>query len=123
MTKLNLLSSLFYLYRANELEERNVGNAKSAFNCKELWHHIDLCKVKKMSQNPFTTRFGILPQVLLDRDELIDDLIEELKDSYSDAQATLITGLRGSGKTVLTVLCLLISQYLSYWSIKNKDIV
>lgn len=52
--------------------------------------------------NPFHPSFGVSPPLLVGRDGLIDDFVEALEDGPgSSGRATLYTGARGSGKTVM----------------------
>ncbi|MBM7052203.1 MULTISPECIES: ATP-binding protein [unclassified Rothia (in: high G+C Gram-positive bacteria)] len=52
--------------------------------------------------NPFTPSFGVTPPLLVGRDNIIADFEEGLADGVgSPSRAMLITGTRGSGKTVL----------------------
>lgn len=55
-----------------------------------------------MSANPFTPTFGVSPPLLVGRDEAIDGFVAALGEGPgAPGRATLITGARGSGKTVL----------------------
>lgn len=55
-----------------------------------------------MARSPFTPSFGTTPPVLAGRDELITQFAEGLDDGPGGtARATLYTGARGTGKTVL----------------------
>ncbi len=49
--------------------------------------------------NPFNPSFGKVPPIYIDRTELIENLVEELKNPDSPYQTTLVYGQRGSGKT------------------------
>ena len=52
--------------------------------------------------NPFHPSFGVSPPLLVGRDDLIDAVSEAIEDGPgAPARATLYTGPRGSGKTVL----------------------
>ena len=52
--------------------------------------------------NPFRPSFGVSPPLLVGRDDLIDEFAEALEDGPgSAARATIYTGTRGSGKTVM----------------------
>jgi len=52
--------------------------------------------------NPFKPSFGVTPPQLVGRDGLIEDFVEALVDGPGSAgRATLYTGARGSGKTVM----------------------
>ena len=54
------------------------------------------------SGNPFTPSFGVSPPLLVGRDGAIEAFAEALEEGLgSPYRATLITGQRGSGKTVL----------------------
>ncbi|MCW2135444.1 ATP-binding protein [Arthrobacter sp. VKM Ac-2550] len=53
-------------------------------------------------RNPFHASFGVSPPLLVGRDAVIDDFVEALEDGPgSSGRATLYTGARGSGKTVM----------------------
>ncbi|HEV3320153.1 MAG TPA: ATP-binding protein [Solirubrobacteraceae bacterium] len=55
-----------------------------------------------MATNPFKPSFGVSPPVLVGRDALIDEFVEGLEDGPgSTARATIYTGARGAGKTVM----------------------
>lgn len=52
--------------------------------------------------NPFHASFGVSPPLLVGRDAVIDQFVEALEDGPGSAgRATLYTGARGSGKTVM----------------------
>jgi hypothetical protein len=52
--------------------------------------------------NPFKPSFGVSPPVLVGRDGLIEEFVEGLEDGPgAAARATIYTGARGSGKTVM----------------------
>jgi hypothetical protein len=52
--------------------------------------------------NPFHPSFGVSPPLLVGRDQLIDEFVEALEDGPgSSGRATLYTGARGAGKTVM----------------------
>jgi hypothetical protein len=52
--------------------------------------------------NPFKPSFGVSPPLLVGRDEILDLFVEGLEDGPgSQARATIYTGLRGVGKTVV----------------------
>jgi hypothetical protein len=52
--------------------------------------------------NPFKPSFGVSPPLLVGRDDLLDEFAEALEDGPgSAARATIYTGARGSGKTVM----------------------
>lgn len=53
-------------------------------------------------RNPFTPSFGVSPPVLSGRDEILSDFEAALEEGVgSPGRASMFTGLRGSGKTVL----------------------
>jgi hypothetical protein len=53
-------------------------------------------------QNPFHASFGVSPPLLVGRDDLLDEFAEALEDGPGSAgRATLYTGARGAGKTVM----------------------
>jgi hypothetical protein len=53
-------------------------------------------------QNPFHASFGVSPPLLVGRDDLLEDFVEALEDGPGSAgRATLYTGARGAGKTVM----------------------
>ena len=55
-----------------------------------------------MAANPFKPSFGVSPPVLVGRDALLDEFVEGLEDGPgAAARATIYTGARGSGKTVM----------------------
>ncbi|MGO2311083.1 AAA family ATPase [Brachybacterium tyrofermentans] len=51
--------------------------------------------------NPFTPGFGLTPFILAGRAEAIEDFTAALAGNVPEARAILISGARGSGKTVL----------------------
>jgi AAA ATPase domain len=56
----------------------------------------------EVARNPFKPSFGVSPPVLVGRDALIEEFVEGLEDGPgSGARATIYTGARGSGKTVM----------------------
>lgn len=55
-----------------------------------------------MAKNPFTPTFGVSPPVLVGRGEILDEFEESLNEGPgAPARASLYTGPRGSGKTVM----------------------
>ena len=56
--------------------------------------------------NPFTPTFGVTPPLLVGRDEVLADFRDALDGGVGDpARAILLTGVRGSGKTVVLNAC------------------
>ncbi|AXK44247.1 AAA family ATPase [Brachybacterium saurashtrense] len=53
------------------------------------------------SANPFTPGFGLTPTILAGRDVALEEFTAALAGSVPEARAILISGARGSGKTVL----------------------
>ncbi len=52
--------------------------------------------------NPFHASFGVSPPLLVGRDRVLEDFVEALEDGPgSSGRATLYTGARGAGKTVM----------------------
>ncbi|MHB1613648.1 MAG: ATP-binding protein [Actinomycetes bacterium] len=52
--------------------------------------------------NPFSPSFGVSPPLLVGRDGLIEEFVDAIDDGPGSAgRATLYTGARGSGKTVM----------------------
>lgn len=52
--------------------------------------------------NPFHASFGVSPPLLVGRESVLEDFIEALEDGPGSAgRATLYTGARGAGKTVM----------------------
>ncbi len=51
-------------------------------------------------RNPFTLNFGKVPAQYIDREFLIDELVEELTSDDIQNQCFMLSGTRGSGKTV-----------------------
>ena len=54
-----------------------------------------------MSDNPFNPSFGKVPPIFIDRDHYVQQIVAGLGNSNSPMQTTLISGVRGVGKTVL----------------------
>ena len=53
-----------------------------------------------MQRNPFAINFGKVPSQYISRDLIIDEIIQELTDENPQTQCFMLTGTRGSGKTV-----------------------
>lgn len=51
-------------------------------------------------RNPFTLNFGKVPTQYIDREILIDEIVEELQSQEIQNQCFMLSGTRGSGKTV-----------------------
>jgi len=57
-------------------------------------------------RNPFNPSFGKIPPVFIGREEIADMLVDGLRNPDSPYQTTIISGVRGVGKTVLlTDIC------------------
>lgn len=55
----------------------------------------------RSTSNPFTPGFGLTPMILAGRDVAIEEFTAALAGNVPEARAILISGARGSGKTVL----------------------
>ncbi|MDO4960429.1 MAG: ATP-binding protein [Eubacteriales bacterium] len=53
-----------------------------------------------MNQNPYAISFGRIPEQYINRDSIIDDIIQTLNNKIIQEQAFKLTGIRGTGKTV-----------------------
>ncbi len=53
-----------------------------------------------MSENPFSLNFGIEPNRMISRNNQIDEIVEGFKAASPSTYLYIITGVRGSGKTV-----------------------
>lgn len=52
--------------------------------------------------NPFTASFGVTPPLLVGRDAVLDEFVEAIEDGPgASGRATIYTGARGTGKTVM----------------------
>jgi hypothetical protein len=51
--------------------------------------------------NPFNPQFGKRPQQFVGRDTIINDFVQSLTDANDPNRTTIITGIRGSGKTAI----------------------
>ena len=52
-------------------------------------------------QNPFTLTFGVIPEKFIDRQDVIASINEGFISGNNKSNTYIITGLRGSGKTVM----------------------
>ena len=52
-------------------------------------------------KNPFTLSFGILPENFIRREEIIATVMDGFVDEENDSKMYILTGVRGSGKTVM----------------------
>lgn len=55
-------------------------------------------------KNPFTLSFGKKPTQFIPRLSQVNELVEDIMDEDPSSQAYMITGVRGSGKTVMMTL-------------------
>ena len=53
--------------------------------------------IELQERNPFNPTFGNVPPIFLDKQKVIDELIDEIQNGYP--QPFFVTGVRGSGKT------------------------
>jgi hypothetical protein len=58
-------------------------------------------KGMKAAENPFNPQFGVKPDSFVGRDQIIGDFLSGLDFTNSPYRTTILTGLRGSGKTSL----------------------
>ncbi len=54
-----------------------------------------------MDKNPFAINFGMVPLQYISRDIVIDEIVGELERDYVQSPCFMLTGARGSGKTVM----------------------
>ncbi|WP_026504394.1 ATP-binding protein [Butyrivibrio sp. NC3005] len=65
-----------------------------------------------MEKNPFAINFGKVPKLYINRDILIEEITDELLSEDAQNQCFMLTGTRGSGKTVtMTAIEKKISKY------------
>ena len=72
--------------------------------------------------NPFNPSFGRVPEIFLDRNEIVRNLVENLSDLHSPYQTTLVYGLRGTGKTVFLTDISKTMQKKSNWIVVNMSL-
>ena len=53
-----------------------------------------------MDRNPFVINFGKVPSQYISRELIIDEIVQEMTDEDSQNTCFMLTGTRGSGKTV-----------------------
>ncbi|MBO4911526.1 MAG: ATP-binding protein, partial [Butyrivibrio sp.] len=53
-----------------------------------------------MERNPFVLNFGKVPTQYISREILIDEIVQELTAENAQNNCFMLTGTRGSGKTV-----------------------
>jgi len=51
--------------------------------------------------NPFNPQFGRRPKQFIGRELIINDFLQSLKDPFDPHRTTIVTGIRGSGKTAI----------------------
>lgn len=56
---------------------------------------------ENMTSNPFNPSFGKVPPIFIDRDRYVEEIVRGIGNNNSPMQTTLISGVRGVGKTVL----------------------
>lgn len=62
-------------------------------------------------KNPFSLAFGNTPYMEIDRSNVEFDIVEDFNSEHSSSNAYMITGVRGSGKTVyMTNICRKLKQ-------------
>lgn len=52
-------------------------------------------------KNPFTLTFGVMPEKFIRREEIISTVMAGFVDGENDSNTYILTGVRGSGKTVM----------------------
>lgn len=52
-------------------------------------------------KNPFTLTFGVMPEMFIRREEIISTVMSGFIDGENDSNTYILTGVRGSGKTVM----------------------
>ena len=52
-------------------------------------------------RNPYVINFGRMPNQYIERNLLIEDILDSLNSDLVEEQAFKITGVRGTGKTVM----------------------
>ena len=53
------------------------------------------------ARNPYAISFGRIPHQYISRDIMLDNIIDSLKSDTVEGQAFKLTGIRGTGKTVM----------------------
>ena len=51
-------------------------------------------------ENPFSLMYGKTPYSLIERRKQVDEIVETFNSNYPSTYSYLISGIRGSGKTV-----------------------
>lgn len=59
-----------------------------------------MSKVYKKNENPFSLNFGSLPPMYIEPKEVVDEIMGKLSSKYRTDNCFILTGVRGSGKTV-----------------------
>lgn len=54
----------------------------------------------EIGKNPFTLQFGVEPRQIINRENQAEMIIETLSSEFPSQQTFMVTGVRGSGKTV-----------------------
>lgn len=58
-------------------------------------------RILNEDMNPFTLTFGVLPEQFIKRDEIKDKVLRIFNSSRNEQNVFILTGVRGSGKTVM----------------------
>ena len=67
----------------------------------EIRNYSGAHKIEAYATNPFNPQFGRRPQQFIGRELIINNFLQSLTDPYDPNRTTIITGIRGSGKTAL----------------------
>lgn len=81
---------------------------------KHLYSLSSIIGGNDMSTNPFSTMFGKEPNLTIHRDDLFSEIVTDFENDNPSSQLYIITGARGSGKTVL------LSEFYDYFD-KQED--
>lgn len=57
-------------------------------------------KIFKADENPYTTAFGRVPHQYIEAEDIVNDIILSMHSKYVTENCFMLTGIRGSGKTV-----------------------
>ena len=72
-------------------------------------------------ENPFTLTFGKKPELIINREEDFNNVINMYSRDHSIAQTYMIEGIRGSGKTVLMTTIAKELEARKEWIVVNLD--
>lgn len=75
--------------------------------------------ISTIIESPFNPQFGKRPDSFVGRDSMVDSLIREYHDKNAPERVTVISGVRGSGKTVLLSDISTILEQTKDWLVVN----